>query len=166
MSSRLLGLLSSTFRPLALAASGASFRNAAVRSAAPVASLLPRRQYSSHELDPANKSEYDAYVQQWMKHFTNLEDDFELERGLNHIFAADWVPSVELIAEALKASRRLNTFPTAVRVLEGLEEKAYKAEQYQAYLRELKPLLEDLGIPERKDLGKFDIIRDRNPWTE
>ncbi|KAH6570696.1 hypothetical protein BASA62_004206 [Batrachochytrium salamandrivorans] len=132
MSSRLLGLLSSTFRPLALAASGASFRNAA----------------------------------QWMKHFTNLEDDFELERGLNHIFAADWVPSVELIAEALKASRRLNTFPTAVRVLEGLEEKAYKAEQYQAYLRELKPLLEDLGIPERKDLGKFDIIRDRNPWTE
>jgi cytochrome c oxidase subunit 5a len=101
-----------------------------------------------------------------MTHFKSVEDDFELERGLNHIFAADWVPSVELIAEALKASRRLDTFATAVRILEGLEEKAYKKEQYQQYIRHLSPLLTELGIVEKKDIGEFKIYRDRNPWME
>ena len=119
--------------------------------------------YYSSELNPSNKKDYDAYVQKWHKHFVTCEDDFELERGLNHIFAADWVPSVEVLAEAIRASRRLNTFATAVRILEGLENKVYKKEQYSAYLTELKPLLEELGIPQRSDLGDFKIIRDRNP---
>ena len=131
------------------------------------ATAIFNRSYSSaHPLDPANKSDYDAYVDQWMKHFATVEDDFELERGLNHIFAADWVPSVELIAEAIKASRRLNTFATAVRILEGLEEKSYKKEQYQAYIKELKPLLEELGVPERSELGKFLTISSRTAFTE
>jgi cytochrome c oxidase subunit 5a len=83
---------------------------------------------------------------------------------LNHIFAADWVPSVNVITEALKASRRLNTFATAVRIIEALKDKAYKKEQYEAYIKELKPLLEDLGVPERSELGDFMVVRDRKPW--
>ncbi|XJO70457.1 hypothetical protein BDV3_000131 [Batrachochytrium dendrobatidis] len=134
--SRLLLRLLPTVRPLAIAA---PTRFVAPRATAPMASLLSIRNYASHELDPANKSEYDAYVQQWMKHFTNVEDDFELERGLNHIFAADWVPSVELVALTLKAARRLDSFPTAVRILEGLKDKAYKPEQYQAYIQNETP---------------------------
>jgi cytochrome c oxidase subunit 5a len=113
------------------------------------------------DLDPANKNDYDAFVNQWHSHFKNVEDEFELERGLNHIFNADWVPSVEVISEALKASRRLNTFATAVRILEGLEEKAYKKEQYHAYIRVLNPLLEEYGIIEKSELGKFLPYRDR-----
>ncbi len=132
--------------------------------------MTPRplfRQLSSavteaHELDPAESKDYDAFVKHWNEHFKTVEDEFELERGLNHIFHADWVPAVEVIEEALKASRRLNAFATAVRTLEALEDKAYKKEQYQQYIRELKPLLTELGIPERKELGEFDIIRLRD----
>lgn len=85
---------------------------------------------------------------------------------MNHIFAADWVPTVEVLEEALKASRRLNTFATAVRILEALEEKVYKKEQYQLYLRELQPLLTELGVVEKKGLGEFLPFRDRIPREE
>lgn len=41
------------------------------------------------------------------------------QRNLNNAFAYDLVPSVSVIAAALKAARRVNDFPTAVRVFEG-----------------------------------------------
>ena len=122
------------------------------------------RNYS--EISPANKKDYQAFVDQWHSHFKNVDDDFELERGLNHIFAADWVPSVEVVEEAIKASRRLNTFATAVRILEALEEKVYKKEQYQVYLRELQPLLDEYGIVDKNGLGEFLPYRERNPREE
>ena len=91
-----------------------------VRASPFSASLFAARSFST-DLDPADKKDYDAYVSQWLSHFQSCSDDFELERGLNHIFGADWVPSYEVIVEALKASRRLDTFATSVRILEGLE---------------------------------------------
>ena len=120
--------------------------------------LNPIRLYSAG-LDPASSKDYNAYVEKWSTHFKTCEDDFELERGLNHIFAADWVPSVGVIEEALKASRRLNTFATAVRILEALEQKAYKKEHYTEYIKELSPLLTELGVPQRKELGEYEIVR-------
>ena len=53
-----------------------------------------------------------------------------------------------------------------MRILEGLEEKAYKKEQYQAYIRELKPLLDEYGVVERSALGEFKAYRDRKPSEE
>ena len=126
----------------------------------------PFKRFYSAELDPANKSDYAAYVEHWTQHFKTVEEDFELERGLNHIFAADWVPSVDVISEALKASRRLNTFPTAVRILEALEQKAAKPDVYAQYAAQLDALLKELGVPHRKELGDFAIYRDRDPWKE
>lgn len=41
------------------------------------------------------------------------------QRNLNNAFAYDLVPSVEVLAAALKAARRVNDFPTAVRIFEG-----------------------------------------------
>lgn len=41
------------------------------------------------------------------------------QRNLNNCFAYDLVPSVEVLTAALKAARRVNDFPTAVRVFEG-----------------------------------------------
>lgn len=117
-------------------------------------------------MSPSNKKDYDSFVSQWHSHFKSVDEDFELERGLNHIFAADWVPSVEVIEEALKASRRLNTFATAVRILEALEDKVYKKDQYQTYLRELKPLLEEYGIVDKNGLGVFLPYRERKPSEE
>lgn len=41
------------------------------------------------------------------------------QRNLNNAFAYDLVPSVGVMTAALKAARRVNDFPTAVRVFEG-----------------------------------------------
>ncbi|TPX67679.1 hypothetical protein SpCBS45565_g03535 [Spizellomyces sp. 'palustris'] len=121
---------------------------------------------TAHDLDPSEKSDYDKYVTYWRRHFQSVEDDFELERGLNHIFATDWVPSVDVISDALQATRKLNSFATAVRVLEALEGKAHSKDQYANYLKELKPLLEELGVVEKKDLGAFDFVREKRWWME
>ena len=43
----------------------------------------------------------------------------QTQRNLNNAFAYDLVPSPNVIAAALKAARRVNDFPTAVRVFEG-----------------------------------------------
>lgn len=41
------------------------------------------------------------------------------QRNLNNAFAYDLVPSSSVISAALRAARRVNDFPTAVRVFEG-----------------------------------------------
>lgn len=41
------------------------------------------------------------------------------QRNLNNVFAYDLVPSPSVLVSALKAARRVNDFPTAVRVFEG-----------------------------------------------
>ena len=45
--------------------------------------------------------------------------EFLIQRNLNNCFAYDLVPSVEVLTAALKAARRVNDYPTAVRVFEG-----------------------------------------------
>lgn len=44
----------------------------------------------------------------------------KLQRNLNNAFAYDLVPSPGVISAALKAARRVNDFPTAVRIFEGM----------------------------------------------
>lgn len=41
------------------------------------------------------------------------------QRNLNNAFAYDLVPSPGVITAALKAARRVNDYPTAVRIFEG-----------------------------------------------
>lgn len=67
------------------------------------------------------------------------------QRGLNNIFAYDLVPTVEVIEAAIQAARRYNDLPTAIRAIEGLRQKVEKVSQYDEYLKELKPLMEELG---------------------
>jgi hypothetical protein len=47
---------------------------------------------------------------------------------------------------ALRASRRLNDYATAVRIFEGLAEKVENKNQYNQYLEELAPLRKELGM--------------------
>ena len=49
-----------------------------------------------------------------------MQDVFELQRNLNNAFAYDLVPSPSVITAALRAARRVNDFPTAVRIFEGI----------------------------------------------
>lgn len=53
------------------------------------------------------------------KEFDQVQDVFELQRNLNNAFAYDLVPSPSVITAALRAARRVNDYPTAVRVFEG-----------------------------------------------
>ncbi|EPY53232.1 cytochrome c oxidase subunit VI [Schizosaccharomyces cryophilus OY26] len=84
--------------------------------------------------------------------FTTVQDQFELQRGLNNCFAYDIVPSSDVIEQALRAARRVNDFPTAVRIFEGVKAKLPSKEQYVAYVKELKPVCEELGITLKEDL--------------
>jgi hypothetical protein len=42
------------------------------------------------------------------------------QRNLNNAFAYDLVPSLAVIVAAVRAARRVNDFPTSVRVFEGM----------------------------------------------
>ena len=57
------------------------------------------------------------------------------QRNLNNAFAYDLVPSPSVITAALKAARRVNDYPTAVRIFEGTSSAQiwprYKPEHFQ-----------------------------------
>ena len=105
----------------------------------------------------------------------------QIQRNLNNCFAYDLVPSVEVLTAALKAARRVNDFPTAVRVFEGIntpsdiipntssqwrkntnqfilplltgiKAKVETPAQYTQYLEKLEGLRTELGIALREEL--------------
>ena len=95
------------------------------------------------------------------------------QRNLNNAFAYDLVPSPSVIIAALRAARRVNDFPTAVRIFEGavarllqihplcplidtcllgIKAKVENKGQYDEYLRDLEPLREELGVDLKENL--------------
>ncbi|KAK4680261.1 Cytochrome c oxidase subunit 6 [Podospora pseudoanserina] len=95
---------------------------------------------------------FEEFSARYEKEFDSVQDVFELQRNLNNAFAYDLVPSPAVLAAALRAARRVNDFPTAVRVFEGIKAKVENKGQYEQYLAELKPLREELGIELKEDL--------------
>ena len=89
---------------------------------------------------------FEEFSARYEKEFDSVQDVFELQRNLNNAFAYDLVPSVAVMTAALKAARRVNDFPTAVRIFEGIKPKVENKSQYELYLRELKGLREELGV--------------------
>lgn len=96
---------------------------------------------SSH----AKEESYDEFNAKYTTFFEQVGDLFELQRGLNNCFAYDLVPSTSVIEAALRASRKVNDYATAVRILEGVKAKVENKGQYEAYLNDLKPVIEELG---------------------
>ncbi|WVQ78370.1 hypothetical protein IAT38_000456 [Cryptococcus sp. DSM 104549] len=97
---------------------------------------------------------YEAFNARYATFFSQVKDTFELERGLNNSFAYDLVPSTEVIEQALRAARRVNSYEGAVRILSGVKIKVENEGQYKAYLTELKPIIEELGITTEEELYK------------
>ncbi|KAL1860243.1 hypothetical protein VTK73DRAFT_7425 [Phialemonium thermophilum] len=95
---------------------------------------------------------FEEFSARYEKEFDSVQDVFELQRNLNNAFAYDLVPSPSVLSAALKAARRVNDFPTAVRIFEGIKAKVENQGQYKQYLEELKPLREELGITLKEDL--------------
>ncbi|KAG0061263.1 Cytochrome c oxidase subunit 6 [Linnemannia elongata] len=107
------------------------------------------RNYSSEH----GEETFEHFTERFVKFFDNVDDVFELQRGLNNAFGYDLVPSPSVIAAALKASRRVDDYATAVRVFEGLKVKAGSDALYKQYLDELAPLKNELGVQTKEELG-------------
>ncbi|EQL30908.1 hypothetical protein BDFG_06670 [Blastomyces dermatitidis ATCC 26199] len=95
---------------------------------------------------------FEEFSARYEKEFDGVQDVFELQRNLNNAFAYDLVPSVSVMTAALKAARRVNDFPTAVRIFEGIRAKVENKAQYEMYLEELKSLREELGVTLQEEL--------------
>ncbi|CAE6517351.1 unnamed protein product [Rhizoctonia solani] len=113
------------------------------RTATPVVRMGSVRAMSgSHAHENESFESFSARYEQF---FGQVQDLFELQRGLNNCFAYDLVPSTGVIEAALRAARRVNDYSTAVRIFEGIREKVENKGQYEAYLNELKGVREELG---------------------
>ncbi|KAG8628267.1 hypothetical protein KVT40_004140 [Elsinoe batatas] len=96
--------------------------------------------------DPHHEESFEEFTARYEKEFDQVNDVFELQRNLNNAFAYDLVPSPSVITAALRAARRVNDFPTAVRIFEGIRAKVENKNQYEEYLKELEPIREELGV--------------------
>ncbi|KAF9391047.1 Cytochrome c oxidase subunit 6 [Podila verticillata] len=131
-------------RPLAAAA-----RVQVARSAIATRSAVQIRSYSAEHQEES----FEHFTERFVKFFDNVDDLFELQRGLNNAFGYDLVPSPSVIEAALKAARRVNDYPTAVRIFEGLKVKAGSEALYKQYMDELAPLKAQLGVETKEELG-------------
>ncbi|PVZ99528.1 hypothetical protein BB558_004427 [Smittium angustum] len=108
---------------------------------------VQRRMYSEHE------ETYEQFTNRYVKFFENVNEQFELRRGLNNCFSYDLVPDVSICEAALRASRRTNDYATGVRVFEALKAKVENPSQYSQYLEALKPVKEELGILTKEEMN-------------
>ncbi|ELR02569.1 cytochrome c oxidase subunit VI [Pseudogymnoascus destructans] len=99
-----------------------------------------------------HEESFEEFTARYEKEFDTVQDVFELQRNLNNAFAYDLVPSPSVLVAALKAARRVNDYPTAVRVFEGIKAKVENKNQYDQYLEELRPIREELGVELKEDL--------------
>ena len=97
-------------------------------------------------------------LHRYEKEFDKVDDVFDLQRNLNNSFCYDLVPSTTVITAALRACRRVNDFPTAVRIFEGIKTKVENIQQYHQYLEELEPIRKELGVELRETLYP-DLVR-------
>ena len=110
------------------------------------------RGYAAHH----EEESFESFTSRYVGFFDSVEDLFELQRGLNNCFSYDLVPAPEVIESALRASRRVNDYSTAVRVFEGIKEKVENKSQYEKYLEALKPVKEELGaLAEQTSPARF-----------
>ncbi|TQS35326.1 hypothetical protein Golomagni_04257 [Golovinomyces magnicellulatus] len=134
-----------------------SIRSRKIRVANPLTAGITSsgflRNFSTTSSRLSDKEEtFEEFTARFEKEFEKVTDVFDLQRNLNNAFAYDLVPSPTVITAALRAARRVNDFPTAVRIFEGIKAKVENKGQYEQYLEELKPLREELSIPLKEDL--------------
>ncbi|KAJ1921087.1 Cytochrome c oxidase subunit 6 [Mycoemilia scoparia] len=96
---------------------------------------------------------YEQFTNRYVQFFENVDDQFELQRGLNNCFSYDLVPDVTICEAALRAARRINDFATGVRVFDAIKAKVDNHKQYEQYLEALKPVKNELGILTTEELG-------------
>ncbi len=97
----------------------------------------------------------EKYEHKWIPFFREKAyDQFELQRGLNHCFQYDIVPTIPVLIEAIRAARRLNDFATASRVFGALREKCRDDAEYAGYVIHLDAIKKELSISSPNEFGR------------
>eukprot|EP00043_Microstomoeca_roanoka_P000065 m.26514 g.26514 ORF g.26514 m.26514 type:complete len:136 (+) comp10058_c0_seq1:274-681(+) len=114
-----------------------------------VATRQATRMYSTHE--ELSDADFDA---KWKAYFADANlDEHAIRRGLNDLFAHDLIPEPEILAEALRACRRVNDFSTSVRIFEGVKDKSPDDTTYNYVVSQLKPVITELQLTLPEELG-------------
>lgn len=109
------------------------------------------RGYASKKVEETD-AEFDA---RWEAYFNRDNiDAWELRKGVNDLYGYDLVPEPKIVVAMLKAARRLNDVPMAVRILEAVKEKAAGNQDVYSYVMgAVKPTLEEIGLRTPEELG-------------
>lgn len=109
------------------------------------------RWYSSKQATETDE-QFDT---RWENYFNREDiDTWELRTGLNELCGHDLVPEPKIVVAMLKAARRLNDLPMAIRILEAVREKAAGSmEVYNYVMDAVRPTVEELGIFTPAELG-------------
>jgi len=107
-------------------------------------------QYSEEKTE--TDEEFDA---RYVAYFNRKDiDGWEVRKGFTELVSEDLVPDPTIVAAALRACRRINDCALAVRILEVTEVKSRVSNDIWPYmLQELKPTLDELGIPTAAEMG-------------
>merc|ERR1712110_33954 len=95
----------------------------------------------------------EEFDERYVNYFNRPDiDGWECRKAMNDLCGEDMVPEPKIIIAALKACRRLDDFALAVRYLEAVQWKCgnYKSKIWPYIHQEIKPTLEELGIPTQK----------------
>lgn len=109
---------------------------------------LLKLQHGHEETDEEHDARYIAYLSR-----PDI-DGWEIRKALQSLHSDDLVPDPAIVVAALKACRRVNDIALCIRFLEAIKFKAGGHKEIYPYvIQEIKPTLEELGIPTPEELG-------------
>uniref|UniRef100_A0A0N5BPJ1 Cytochrome c oxidase subunit 5A, mitochondrial n=1 Tax=Strongyloides papillosus TaxID=174720 RepID=A0A0N5BPJ1_STREA len=102
----------------------------------------PAEKFDKHFIDYFNRPEIDGW---------------EVRKALAELHNFDVIPDPEVVKAALKACRRVNDYALCLRFLEAIKIKCGGKQNrdviYGYIIKEVKPVLDELGISTLEDLG-------------
>jgi len=123
-----------------------------------VSRIIPTRAMSMGVVGGAKRPDesWDEFDKRFVQYFADPQlDNWWLRKRLQELHCEDCIPDPKVASEALKACRRLNDIGIAIRFLETMRFKCGpKVSSIWPYMmQELKPTLDELGIPTLETLG-------------
>merc|ERR1712018_565000 len=111
----------------------------------------------SNELstDPHADISHEEHTASYVKRLQAPDLDGEIIRNcMTWLNQQDVIPEPVIVIEALKACRKVNDIALAIRIQEQIKWATQINKEIDAYMdQEIKPTLEELGIPTLKELG-------------
>ncbi|KAL6727817.1 hypothetical protein Aduo_009660 [Ancylostoma duodenale] len=102
----------------------------------------PAEKFDKHFIDYFNRPEIDGW---------------EVRKALTELHDYDVIPDPKVVEAALRACRRVNDFSLCVRFLEAIKIKCGSKKNreiiYNYIIKEVKPVLDELGISTPEELG-------------